>query len=178
MYGDQRSIADEQWQVSKAPYSVVNGTNATAALQQAIDDCGDLHTGGTVLVSNNLTLLTASLWLRYRSDRLPVVKPAQRSNLTLRVETGSTLLGTKSEGDAPLVYTRRGCVMMTGPESVSFGCSYKAIAHAGFLNGGKCIKKKDPLVGWDDCAEWEKLENVAIEGGGIQDSSPSNSSGL
>jgi hypothetical protein len=42
-------------------------------------------------------------------------------------------------------------------------------AHAGFLNGGVCIKLKNPLVGWDDCDEWSKLENVVIEGGGTLD---------
>ena len=26
--------------------------------------------------------------------------------------------------------------------------------------GGRCLKKKEPLVGWDDCAEWSKLKNV------------------
>ena len=35
--------------ISSAPYSVSNGTNATAALQSAIDDCGDSPTGGTVV---------------------------------------------------------------------------------------------------------------------------------
>ena len=39
-------------------------------------------------------------------------------------------------------------------------------AHAGFLNGGQCLKYKDPLVGWDDCKDWSKLENVVVEGGG------------
>ena len=58
-----------------------NGSNATAALQQAIDDCGVRPEGGTVLVPGSVgTLRTASLWLR--------------SNLTLRVEDGATLLGT------------------------------------------------------------------------------------
>ena len=42
-------------------------------------------------------------------------------------------------------------------------------AHAGFFNGGRCLKKKDPLVGWDDCAVWSKLENVVLEGNGTLD---------
>ena len=83
-----------------------------------------------------------------------------RSNLTLRVEAGATLLSTAtgsgataaSIADAPVVYARRNCLMTP--------------AHAGLVNGGRCIRLKDPLVGWDDCAEWEKLENVVIEGGG------------
>lgn len=40
-------------------------------------------------------------------------------------------------------------------------------AHASLLNGGRCTEMKDPLVGWDDCATWSKLENVDISGGGI-----------
>eukprot|EP00656_Telonema_subtile_P032402 TRINITY_DN3556_c0_g1_i2.p1 TRINITY_DN3556_c0_g1~~TRINITY_DN3556_c0_g1_i2.p1 ORF type:complete len:168 (-),score=30.81 TRINITY_DN3556_c0_g1_i2:105-608(-) len=106
--------------VSKTPYDAQNGTNATAALQTAIDDCGDLPGGGTVLVPSGLVLKTASLWLR--------------SNLTLRVEAGSTLLGTatglgdtaESIDDAPVVYTRRDSVMVP--------------AHAGLLNAGRCLK--------------------------------------
>jgi polygalacturonase len=153
--GAARAVSADGWKegklcdVSKAPYSVKNGTNATAILQQAIEDCGNLATGGTVLVPSGLTLLTASLWLK--------------SNLTLRVEEGATLLGTATGitsiktaiDDAPMTYTRRNAIMVE--------------AHAGFLNGGRCIKKKDPLVGWDDCAEWTKLANVAIEGGGTLD---------
>ena len=135
--------------VSKAPYSAVDKSNATAVLQQAINDCGNLPGGGTVLVPAPLMLFTASLWLQ--------------SNLTFRVEKNAALVGTatgsgktpESINDAPLTYTRRGCTMMT--------------AHAGFLNGGRCVKYKDPLVGWDDCAEWTKLSNVVIEGGGTLD---------
>ena len=32
-----------------------------------------------------------------------------------------------------------------------------------------CPQKKEPLVGWDECEEWSKLENVVIEGGGTLD---------
>ncbi|KAJ8601577.1 hypothetical protein CTAYLR_005233 [Chrysophaeum taylorii] len=129
----------------------LNGTNATSELQAAIDECGDLPEGGVVVVSLGLTLHTASLWLR--------------SNLTLRVE--GTLVGTATgrgnktdpantnATDAPMVYTRRESTMRW--------------AHAGLLNGGRCVRLKDPLVGWGDCAEWTKLENVVVEGGGILD---------
>ena len=136
--------------VTAAPYGAKNGSNATAALRAAIDDCGDLPApGGTVLVPGGFLLYTASLWLR--------------SNLTLRVETGAVLRSTAtgdgktsaSTGDAPLVYTRRNDLMVW--------------AHAGFLNAGRCIRFKDPLVGWDDCAEWTKLHNVVLEGGGTLD---------
>jgi len=129
------------------PYSAKNGSNATVLIQQAIDDCGDRSEGGTVRIPAELTLLTASLWLR--------------SNLTFRVEgklvgtaTGSTKT-PQSIKDAPITYTRRNSLMVD--------------AHAGLINGGRCVRKKDPLVGWDDCAEWTKLENVVIEGGGILD---------
>ena len=60
--------------------------------------------------------------------------------------TGAVLLGSLLKSDAPMIYARRNCLMTQ--------------AHAGFLNGGQCIKYKSPLVGWDDCAEWSKLENV------------------
>ena len=42
-------------------------------------------------------------------------------------------------------------------------------AYAGLLNGARCAKLKDPLVGWDDCAAWATLENVCVEGGGAVD---------
>ena len=47
-------------------------------------------------------------------------------------------------------------------------------AWAGFLNGARCQRMKDPLVGWDDCAEWNKLENVVLEGGGTVDGDGAN----
>ena len=156
--GAPRALTDDGWKVGKLcdvsqpPYSAENGSNATAALQSAIDDCGDRPgDGGTVLVPAGFTLLTASLWMR--------------SNLTLRVEETAALLGTAtgngkhdsdaSIADAPMVYTRRNALMTW--------------AHAGLINGGRCQKLKSPLVGWDDCAEWSKLENVVLEGGGTLD---------
>eukprot|EP00911_Craspedida_sp_UC1_P002381 UC1_evm2s1780 len=42
-------------------------------------------------------------------------------------------------------------------------------AHAGFLNAGTCAKFKDPLVGWDDCETWNKVENLVLEGTGTLD---------
>ena len=152
--GAARGISPKGWligklcDVSQPPYSVKNGSNATALLQKAIDDCGDLEGGGTALVPSGFLLQTGSLFLR--------------SNLTFRVEgqivgtaTGSGDNTDPSVLDAPVVYTRRNCIMTD--------------AHAGLLNGGRCLRKKFPLVGWDDCAEWSKLENVVIEGGGMLD---------
>jgi len=153
--GAARGLTADGWRdgklcdVSQPPYSAANGSNATAALQRAIDDCGDLESGGTVLVPGGLLLRSASLWLR--------------SNLTFRVEGGATLLGTAtgdgktpaSTADAPVVYARRNALMVW--------------AHAGLLNGARCLRLKDPLVGWDDCAAWGKLSNVVIEGGGTLD---------
>eukprot|EP00929_Paragymnodinium_shiwhaense_P076197 TRINITY_DN39134_c0_g1_i1.p1 TRINITY_DN39134_c0_g1~~TRINITY_DN39134_c0_g1_i1.p1 ORF type:complete len:464 (-),score=38.57 TRINITY_DN39134_c0_g1_i1:50-1441(-) len=145
--GAERGLAGDGWKrgklcdVSKPPYSAKNGTKSTEQLQQAIDDCGDLAEGGTVLLPKDMLLETGSLWLR--------------SNLTLRVEEGATLRCSDSPEDLPVVYTRRSSVMQD--------------AHAGLLNGGRCLKKKSPLVGWDDCATWSKLSNVVIEGGGTLD---------
>jgi hypothetical protein len=82
--GAARGATAESWRrgklcdVSRPPFSLRNASNGTAALQLAIDTCGDLPDGGTVLVPRGLVLLTGSLWLR--------------SNLTLRVE--GALLGT------------------------------------------------------------------------------------
>ena len=153
--GAERGVEPDGWRrgklcdVSREPYLAVNQSNATEALRRAIDDCGDLNSGGTVLIPRGFLLRTASLWLR--------------SNLTLRIEAGATLLSTAtgdmktpaSTGDAPMVYTRRNDIMM--------------MAHAGLINAGRCIKMKQPIVGWDDCAEWTSLENVVIEGGGTLD---------
>ena len=84
--GAARAISDDGWKrgnlcdVSAPPWSAQNGTNATSILQAAIDACGDLPAGGTVLIPAPLTLRSASLFLR--------------SNLTFRLERGATLLGT------------------------------------------------------------------------------------
>eukprot|EP01065_Artemidia_motanka_P027529 TRINITY_DN32717_c0_g1_i1.p1 TRINITY_DN32717_c0_g1~~TRINITY_DN32717_c0_g1_i1.p1 ORF type:complete len:456 (+),score=140.37 TRINITY_DN32717_c0_g1_i1:57-1370(+) len=148
--GAARGVNRDGWRggricdVTKSPYNAKGDgiSNSTAAIQMAIDDCGDKAEGGTVLVPAGAgTFVTASLWLR--------------SNLTFRVEEGSTLLGTTLPGDAPYVYTRRECVMM--------------YAHAGMLNAGRCVRMKDPLVGWDDCAEWRKVSNLVVEGSGTLD---------
>ena len=50
--------------VTKAPFSARNGSNATMQLQTAINTCGNLPEGGTVLVPSGFTLFTASLFLR------------------------------------------------------------------------------------------------------------------
>ena len=110
--GAARAASPDGWRqgtlcdVSRQPYSAANGTNATAQLQRAIDDCGGLPGGGTVLVPRGWSLATASLWLR--------------SNLTLRVEgtltstaTGAGPPGSASVDDAPMVYTRRNSLMVT-----------------------------------------------------------------
>jgi polygalacturonase len=84
-----------------------------------------------------------------------------RSNLTLFIDEGTTLQALDVGGNKaddipwPWLYVRRESTMKW--------------AYAGFLNGAKCIKFKDPLVGWDDCAAWSKLENVVLEGGGTID---------
>eukprot|EP01052_Picozoa_sp_SAG31_P036875 SAG31_NODE_4665_length_3055_cov_1.841001_1_plen_197_part_00 len=140
--------------VSQPPYSATNGSNATAVLSAAIADCGDLPTGGVVLVPPQLTLLSASLFMR--------------SNLTLRVE--GTLLGTatgstktpQSINDAPIVWARRNALMTD--------------AHAGFINGGRCLAKAPAQSAQhpDGCLQWSKLENVILEGGGMLDADGSD----
>ena len=151
--GAARGVDPDFWRsgkicdITKAPYHAVGdgSTNCTAAIQAAIDDCGDIADGlgGTVLVpTNSGSFVTGSLWLR--------------SNLTLRVEANATLIYPNLSIDAsPIAYVRRECVMMD--------------AHAGFLNAGRCLEKKDPLVGWDDCAKWSTVENLVIEGDGTLD---------
>ena len=119
----------------------MSGGVQTRALQAAVDACGDRAEGGTVLVPSGMELTTGSVFLR--------------SNLTLRVEPNATLRGSTALGDYERVYTRREAVMTE--------------AYAGLLNGARCAKLKDPLVGWDDCAAWATLENVCVEGGGAVD---------
>lgn len=148
--GAQRGVLPDGWKTGKLcdvtqdPYNAVGDglSNSTDAIRAAIEACGDLTEGGTVLFPKDSgVFLTASLWLR--------------SNLTLRVEKGATLKGTTLEGDAPMTYARRECIMMD--------------AHAGIINGARCLRKKSPLVGWDDCAEWNTLSNVVLEGKGTID---------
>jgi hypothetical protein len=150
--GAPRGVSEDGWKIGKlcnitdTPYNAKGDgkTNWTSVIQKAINDCGDLPGGGTVLFpANSGSFVTGALWLA--------------SNLTFRVEENAVLLGSssKEEWNSPVVYTRRECVMMD--------------AHAGFLNAGRCVEKKAPLVGWDDCKTWTKLENVAIEGKGTLD---------
>ena len=73
-----------------------------------------------------------------------------RSNLTFAVE--GVLMGSTDPKAYPTTYTRAAAVMQ--------------YAHSSLLNGGRCLEMKDPLVGWDDCASWSKLENVIITGSG------------
>ncbi|KAJ8603601.1 hypothetical protein CTAYLR_004856 [Chrysophaeum taylorii] len=153
-YGTERIIAQpvpgavefEEPKVCAVDDPRLNNSNATSEIKAAIDACGDLPGGGVVVIASSLVVHSASLWLR--------------SNLTLRVE--GKVVGTASGygnrtdpsnsnvSDAPLVYTRREGVMTWAP--------------AGLVNGGRCIRLKDPLVGWDDCAAWRTLENVVVEG--------------
>jgi polygalacturonase len=124
--------------VTHPPYSAKgdNQTVDTAALQRAVDACGDLPTGGTVLLPKGGWFVSGALWLR--------------SNLTFAVE--GVLMGSTDPKAYPTTYTRAAAVMQH--------------AHSSLLNGGRCLEMKDPLVGWDDCKSWSKLENVIITGGG------------
>jgi exo-poly-alpha-galacturonosidase len=141
-----------------------NATNNTAAIQAAIDHCGDRIEGGTVIIGSigrgmhvgdggGSIYLSNPIWLR--------------SNMTLRIEDGATLRAFPAGGSAadepldwPWVYTKRESSMKW--------------AWSGFLNGARCLAMKDPLVGWDDCEKWGKLENVVLEGGGMIDGNGDN----
>lgn len=129
-----------------------NSTNNTIPIQAAIDACGDRLEGGIVVVGGEggggEIYLTNPLWLR--------------SNMTLRIDKLATLQAFPAGGnkaDEPLswprVYTKRESTMKW--------------AYSGFLNGARCTSMKQPLVGWDDCATWDKLKNIVIEGGGTID---------
>eukprot|EP01049_Picozoa_sp_SAG25_P016585 SAG25_NODE_3874_length_941_cov_1.162708_1_plen_118_part_01 len=97
-----------------------NWTDDTAAIQRAIDDCGDLPgSGGTVTLRAPFTFVSGSLWLR--------------SNLTLWIERGATLMGSAKWAAYNMTYTRSACVMQ--------------YAHAALLNGGRCLEIKSPKVG-------------------------------
>lgn len=146
--GAARCVEEDRWKKGKqcavsdyGDVASVTVAEATKAVQAAIDDCGDRAEGGTVLIPKNVQVTTGSLFLK--------------SNLTLRIEKNATLKGSADRGDYARVYTRREAVMLE--------------AYAGLVNGAKCVRKKAPLVGWDDCAEWGRLENVCLEGGGTID---------
>jgi len=113
-----------------------NRTDDTAALQSAIDACGNSSSGGRVRLSKGKWFVSGALWLR--------------SNLTFDVE--GVLVGSSDPKAYPFTYTRAAAVMQ--------------YAHAALLNGGRCLKMKDPLVGWDDCESWSRLQNVIITGSG------------
>ena len=87
--------------VTHPPYNATgdNLTDDTRSIQRAIDACGDLPgSGGTVILPSGRSFRSGSLWLR--------------SNLTFRVEPGSTLIGSKNWSAYPITYTRSGCTMM------------------------------------------------------------------
>ena len=61
-------------------------------------------------------------------------------------------MGSADPEAYPTTYTRAAAVMQH--------------AHSSLLNGGQCLAMKQPLVKWDDCQSWSKLENVIITGSG------------
>jgi len=123
-------------------------TDNTGVLQVLIDSnaddssrCGELYFPNGVYVSGSLFL---------------------RSNLTLTID--GTLLASpdyKSTEKWPMIYTRYE--------------GFMRMMTASLLNGGRCKRMKDdwvslpPYVRGDQCAEWDKLENVTIRGSGTID---------
>ena len=87
--GSARGASSSGWQegmlcdVTSAPFNAIgdNRTDDTAAIQRAIDLCGDRADGkgGTVLLPAGHNFVTGALWLR------PVTSPHPLSHLSLRV---------------------------------------------------------------------------------------------
>ena len=141
------------------------GPSSTRAIQAAIDDCGAHAGGGTVVVPAGLTFVSGSLFLR--------------SNITLRVEAGATLLGATAldawrtdsspHPEYPWVYDR---------------LDWWGMFRAGLINGPRCTAhphcptpaqdQSTPHCGpngtyGDLCTARERLENVVITGEGTID---------
>jgi hypothetical protein len=146
------------------------GPSSTRAIQAAIDDCGAHAGGGTVVVPAGLTFVSGSLFLR--------------SNITLRVEAGATLLGATAldawrtdsspHPEYPWVYDR---------------LDWWGMFRAGLINGPRCTAhphcptpaqdQSTPHCGpngtyGDLCTARERLENVVITGEGTIDGNGRN----
>lgn len=148
--------------VTAPPYHAVGdgATVNTKALQAAIDDCaGTAASPGTVLLPGNgngngnttTAFVSGALFLR--------------SHVVLEIATGAALRASatlKDNATWPWIYKRIAGFMQFG--------------HASLLNGGVCQKMRpacpDGCPGrnlGDTCAEWSKLQNVALRGGGTID---------
>lgn len=147
--------------VSKSPYLAKGDgvTLNTVALQKAIDDCaGTAEAAGTVLLpasgsagTNGTAYVSGALFLR--------------SHIVLHISPGAVLRGSailKDNATWPWTYKRIAGFMEFG--------------HASLLNGAVCKQMKPACptgckgqdLG-DQCAEWTKLQNVAMQGGGTID---------
>lgn len=122
----------------------------TVLLQSLIDDegCTELY-----FPSGN-TYVSGSLFLR--------------SNLVVTID--GTLFASpdyKNHEKWPLIYTRY--------------AGFMRMMTASLLNGGQCKKMKEnwnnlpPYIHGDQCAEWDKLENVTIKGSGNINGNGANS---
>ena len=148
--------------VTAAPYSAKGDgvTLNTAALQKAIDDCaGTAGAPGTVLLptvvgvgSNGTTAyVSGALFLR--------------SHLIVSVAPGAALRGSATLKDNA-----------TWPWTYKRIAGFMAFGHASLLNGGICKQMKPACptgckgqnLG-DQCAEWTKLQDVTLSGGGTID---------
>ena len=113
--------------------------NDTAALQSAIDACSAAK--GLVFLPSDHIFRTGSLLLR--------------SDVTLFISSGSTLLGSPVHTDYPLRW--RG----------HYGIGPRAL-----LTSGLCLRRAPNATGGNNgCLEWDIVRNVTIEGGGTIDGS-------
>jgi polygalacturonase len=115
----------------------------TALLQSLIDTNQDCQEG--LYFPEGNTFISGALFLR--------------SDITITIE--GTLFASPDYTNHekwPLIYTRY--------------AGYMRMMTASLINGGRCLKMKDdwnslpPYIHGDQCAEWDKLKNVAINGSG------------
>ena len=136
-----------------------NHTDNTQFIQSAIDDCAKAAAGSDSTTAMVLFPALSSTESVYLSGAIFL-----KSNIAVRIDADVRLLGLPVPADLaalnasyPFTYTRReGTMTMT---------------RASLLNGAECLNLtlyNASAIG-DQCAEWSKLRNVKLFGGGIID---------